>query len=181
MKVFLAIDPSDQLQKEIYKQISPIVEDYQEFTWIPPEKYHITVQYIGDVDGATTLDQMEKIIGSLTYDIPQFSLYAHMADVLINTRISLYIEFFKDNNLEMLVKRLQQSLEIVPKYRYMPHITVAKYKIPSKQQYQHLKKKLQQLPLQVELPVTKIYLYESIMARPYPVYKKLKEFPLFES
>ncbi len=178
MRVFLAIDPNEEIQKEIFRQVAPIWDDYQEFTWIPPEKYHITVQFIGDVVQEQKLVQMEKIIGELTYDIPRFTLYAHMADVLINQRITLYIEFYKDNNLEKLVRRLQDSLAIIPTYRYMPHITLAKYKIPSKQQYQHLKKKIQKLPLDIAIEVDSVHLYESILARPHPFYKKLRDFPL---
>lgn len=181
MKVFLAIDPSAALQKEIARQMMPISNDYQEFSWIAPEKYHITVQYIGDVDGEEKLQHIKPIVEELTYDVPGFTLYSNMANILIDSRITLYVDFQKNNHLEVLVKRLQESLGIVPKYRYMPHITLAKYKIPSKQQYQHLKKKLHKLELDIEIPVTSITLYESIISGTEPTYKKITEFPLATS
>ena len=180
MKVFLAIDLNEALQNELAIQIQPIVKDYPEFTWIPPEKYHITVQYIGGISNDEKLQKLHPIIEELTYDIPKFTLTANMADILINTRITLYVEFHKNNHLEKIVKRVQKSLGTSPNYRYMPHVTIAKYKIPSKQQYLLLKKKLQKLPVEVEVPVDSIFLYESILARPHPIYKNIMEYPLAE-
>lgn len=177
MKVFLAIDIPEEVQALISREVLQIQRDYPEFSWAPEKNYHITIQYIGEADEAR-VSQMIPIIEELTYDIEPFELYASAADVLISDRITLYMAFQKNNNLETIVKRMQDSLGLSPKYRYMPHVTVGRYKIPSKQQYLLLRKKLQQLRPEVTVPVTRVYLYKTVPARPFPEYVSLHEFPL---
>jgi len=178
MKVFLAIDLNNKFQQLLFEQIEPLRKDYPDFTWVPPKNYHITVQYIGEIMDAQKIKDLKPIIEELTYDIETFSLYSHKASILIDKRITLYVQFYKNNGLNKLVKRVQRSLGIRTSYRYLPHVTVAKYKIPSKQQYLLLKKKLGKLKVDIEIPVKNIFLYESVLLYPYPSYKELMRFPL---
>ena len=62
--------------------------------------------------------------------------------------------------------------------RFIPHLTIAKAKTPSKQQYLHLKKKLLKFPIDLNFPAKRIHLFESILKGPRPEYKKIAAFPL---
>lgn len=62
--------------------------------------------------------------------------------------------------------------------KYLPHLTLARCRIPSKQQYLLLKKRLKKINIKVDFPVKKITLFQSILSGKKPVYKKIDTFNL---
>ena len=57
-------------------------------------------------------------------------------------------------------------------------MTLGRWKIPSKQQYFHLKNKLDELELDIEFPVTHLTLYQSVQTSDTPTYIEVAKFPL---
>lgn len=179
MRTFLAIDIPTPIQEKLAKQLSELKEDYQQFSWVSPENFHITLQFFGEVEN---IEKLKKKIETAVYDIPAFHMFSQGADVFIHHKIVLHVLFQRQKIVEELVERVRNAVGQVEhysqQYKFVPHVTIARSKIPSKQQYFHLKKKLERMDIDIDFPVNKIFLYQSILESQAPVYKKLVEFPL---
>jgi len=163
MNLFLAIVPPDDVKKSIFDQLKKLREDYKDINWINPINYHLTVRYFGDVIDQKALGQK---ISNLLYDKEKFYLCSRGLDLFMRHKINIYLSFYREKKLELLEKDL------------VPHISLGSYRIPSKQQYFLLKKKIENYDLEVEFTVKKLILYESIFANSQVSYKQLKQFPL---
>lgn len=173
MLTFLAIDIPNKVKSQIEEKVEILKKEYPSFRWVSGENYHITLHHFGftkDVSG--TIRKIEDAL----YDIESFYLYSLQGDLFIHNQIVLFISFKREKKVEELVLRIKQSLEVKKKRKFSPHLTIARYKIPSKQQYLSLKKKLHKLDIGIHFPVKKIYLFQSIISNNKPVYKKLHSF-----
>ncbi|PIV09172.1 RNA 2',3'-cyclic phosphodiesterase [Candidatus Roizmanbacteria bacterium CG02_land_8_20_14_3_00_36_15] len=169
MRLFLAIDLPKKTKKELEDQLSEIKLEYPQFNWIPKENFHITLHFFGEVI------QAEKLIERLKeqlFDKESFYLYSTNSDLFINAKIIIYLNFRKE-------KRLLKIEKVVgDKKGFIPHLTFARWRIPSKQQYFVLKKKFEKLAIDISFPVKKLVLFQTIPKGKYPLYKKLASFPL---
>lgn len=177
MKTFFAVEIPAAIRKIIQQQISPIQKDYPDFNWVPLENYHITVFYIGEVNSDKIHHIVEHVERTI-FDIKPTHMFSLGADLFIHKTIIPYINFQRNKTIEDLHKRFTDLFEDKKTQKYMPHLTVARHKIPSKQQYFHLKKKLQKLELEFDFPVSEIHLYESKSMPHNPVYTKVHTFKL---
>jgi 2'-5' RNA ligase len=177
MKTFLAVEVPPQVRTTIQEQIASIQKDYPDFNWVPLENYHITLFYIGEVNPEKIhhiVEHVEKTI----FDIEPTHMFSLGSDLYIHKTIIPYISFQRNKTIMDLNKRFVELFEDKKLQKYMPHLTVARAKIPSKQQYFHLKKKLQNLKVEFDFPVKEIHLYESKSMPRNPVYTKLHTFQL---
>jgi 2'-5' RNA ligase len=177
MKTFFAVEVPADVRTKIQEQISRLQKDYPDFNWVPMENYHITLFYIGEV-GPEKVHYIVDFVEKAIFDIEPTHLFSIGADLFINKIISPYIYYRKNKTLELLHNRLADLFEEKRVKDYMPHTTIARYKIPSKQQYFHLKKKLQNLVIEVDFPITEIHLYSSKTTPRNPIYTKLHTFAL---
>lgn len=170
MRVFLAIDIPDKIKKEIERQIEPLKKEYPQFTWIPQENFHITVHFIGEVKDEKKL--VERLKTQL-FDKEQFYLYGGEVELFMHNKIILYIRFFKERKLWNIQK------EIGDGKKYVAHMSFGRCKIPSKQQYFVLKKRLEKMSVDISFLVKELVLFESIPnGGQFPVYKKLAKISL---
>jgi len=172
MRLFLAVDPPENVKLLIDEQIAPLKKEYPQFEWIPIENYHITLHFFGDViDNKKVFSQLEELL----FDQESFYLYSLNADMFTKYKITMYINFRREKRLEEIVKKVKMKYYLPEQSidRYVPHLTFARYRIPSKQQYFVMKKRLSKLNIEVSFPVKKVFLFESILGRRYPIYKKI--------
>jgi len=175
MRLFLAVDLPEEIKKSLYEQLDPLRKLYPDFAWVSPENYHITVNFFGDVSQPKKL--VEKIKDVL-YDQRGFYLYSLETDLFIKDKITVYVGFRREKNLEELAGKINDALQIKDERKFIPHLTVARYRVPSKQQYFVIKKRLGKMNLDFEFPVKKVILFESTFAGRKPIYKKLSTIPL---
>lgn len=175
MHLFLAIELPDTVKRQLYDQILSLQREYRQLNWVPQENYHITIHFFGEVENSK---ELIKKLEELLYDSSSFYLYAFGADLFIHDKIHLYINFNREKKLEEIADKVRYTFQEQDNMKYMPHLTIARYKVPSKQQYLLLKKKLHQLSIDLEIGVKKVVLFESISGRKNPIYKKIKEFKL---
>ena len=177
MRTFLAIEIPESVKPLIEEQISGLVKEYPQLTWVNMQNYHVTVHFFGEVSDVNGLCAR---LDELLYDCESFHMYADKGHLFIQHRIVLYLEFVKDKRLEHIVDKVAEDVgDPSAKKRFVPHMTVARYKIPSKQQYYLLKKKMENLKLDFDFPVESLFLYEADLKGQTPVYKKIKEFKLY--
>lgn len=178
MRLFLAIELPEIIKNQISQSITVVRREYPQFNWVPPENYHITIHFFGEIDDDV---KIKEGISNVLFDRDRFYLYSNFVDLFINNKIVIYLDFRREKNLEKIAEditgRFQQP-EDIHKKKFVPHLTLARYKIPSKQQYFVLKKRLAKLDIDIEFPVDKLVLYQSILTEEKPIYKKLEEFPL---
>lgn len=178
MRLFLAIEPPPKVKKHIFEQLEVLYEEYKQFSWTPPENYHITIHFIGESEDAKYI--IKKVETAL-YDAPSFYLFSQSAELFIQKKITLYISFQREKKLEGVADSIFDIFVPGTKLKFVPHLTVGRYKIPSKQQYLLLKKKMFNLPLDVEFEVRKVVLFDSIVTGKYPHYKKIHEFDFLQN
>lgn len=175
MRLFLAIDLPKEAKSELDDQVKKLQKEYAAFRWVPKSNFHITLQFFGnEFDEERIIKNVEEIV----YDIPSLNLYSTDVSVFINTKIVLYLNFKRNKLLERIVDELKDRLQIKSSKKFIPHLSLARYKIPSKQQYLVLRKRLANLEIDVNFTVSKIYLFESIVENGKPHYKKKAKFLL---
>ncbi len=177
MRLFLAIDLPPSIKKSLSQQLEKLREEYAFFSWIPEENFHITLHFFGETNKVNTI---KRKVEEALFDADSFILYSIGSDLFLNHKIVLYIYFRREKKLEELVSKVRKVIQIKERKKFIPHLTIARSKIPSKQQYKNLKKKLYQLPIEIDFKVNKIYLYQSIIATNKPVYKKVAGFSLLK-
>ncbi len=181
MRLFLAVEIPETIKNKLYQQITPLRRDYPQLTWVAPEYYHITMQFFGEV--SNTKELIGKI-QDILYDAPAFSLFSLGTGLFIDRKITVYADFQREKKIEELVEKVRSTIattnESSKSYKYIPHLTLARYKIPSKQQYLLMKKKLEQFEIDLEFFVDHVTLYQSVLEAQAPVYKKIFEFPLIK-
>lgn len=170
MRLFLAIDLPAKVKTELEEQITPLKKEYPQFNWVSKENFHITIHFYGDTNKDTKIKEQLK---NLLYDQESFYLYSREVDLFINAKIVIYLNFRREKKLEELEKKLGVSGK-----KFIPHLSLARCRIPSKQQYFVLKKRTQKLNIDISFPVKKVSLFESILGGKKPTYKKLAQIPL---
>lgn len=175
MKLFLAIDMPQEVKESLALQLEPLRKQYPDINWVSPENYHITLFFFGDQFAA---EHIQKQVENVTYDTRTFHLFSGENGVFMKNSLSIYVAFLKSQPIDHLVKRIKKEMNIVDELKFYPHLTVAKCRIPSKQQYLLLKKKWLKSTVDIEFAVTQITLYESVIEENVPIYAPQTTFPL---
>ncbi len=175
MRLFLALDLPKEAKQKLASQIVKLQEEYPYFKWVSKENYHITLHFFGSQFKPPFLIRK---INEAIYDSNQFRLYSLHADLFLRGKITLYLGFQRNKELESIVYKIRKSLRLDTTGRFIPHLTLGRYKVPSKQQYLHLKKKIRNLNVDIEFKIPKLILFNSLLETPKPLYEKVAEFPL---
>lgn len=171
MRLFLAISIPLKVKQQLNTQLEFLRKDYPEFQWEPFENYHINIHFIGAVESEQK-DLLIKKIQDILFDKDEFYLYSLGLELYMHNRILMYVTFQREKKLEYLADAIKNTL--APHEEkisvFVPHLTFARYKIPSKQQYFLLKKKLEKADIDISFAVSHIVLFNGI--------KKIKSFTL---
>ncbi len=175
MRLFLAIDLPSEVKEDLERQIEPLKKQYPQFSWVAKNNYHLTIYFFGEVNNPQPIIQT---ISDVLYDQSMFYLYSINADLFINEKIVLYLNFRKERKLIELEGKISRALGARSVKKFIPHLTLARYRIPSKQQYFLIKKKLSRLTVDISFPVKVLTLFSSTLGGKQPVYKTIKTLPL---
>ena len=158
MKMQLKIELSDLTKKEIVNQLSDFRKSYPQFQWEPVENYTILVHSFGEFsDKKSTINKIETAL----FDKNLFYLYAFEVSLAIQNKITLNLDFRREKEIERISESIDdQFLMNQSKKKYIPQLTIANYKIPSKQQYFVIKKRLANLDVDLSFKVNKLSLYD---------------------
>lgn len=172
MKLFIAIKPSVEINQAIYQQISPLIKKYPWFELVDPNNYHITLQYIGETD------KKKEIITYLKQTVKKhknFHLFTRGMALMSKTKLTIYVNFYREKIVEQLANELA-----LQEGSFFPHLTIARTKISSKQQYFALQKRLAQIKIKGQIDVNKIFLLNSRTNQGKLEYEEIASFKLLK-
>lgn len=180
MRLFLAIELPDKNKLELEEQLTEMKKEHPEFNWVSPENFHITIHFFGETD---KVQAIKKRIEDLMFDQEIFYLYSTNADVFANNKLVVYLNFRREKRIEELAEKITSNFEqnIFNDRKFIPHLSLARGKKSSKQQYFVLKKRLNKLSIDLAFKVRKIFLFESILDGKKPIYKKIASFSLINN
>lgn len=179
MRIFLGIKLPEKTKNIIRETIKPLQKEYPTALWVPSANYHVTLCFIGEViDHKRLIPKIETVL----FDLAPFHLELNTGRIFQRDTLTLIIECYRQKELERKAEELNISLlRRKPEHQYLPHITFARARNPSKQQYTHLKKKVELLEFDHSFKVEEITLYKSEQQRGgIPRYEELETFKLPE-
>lgn len=179
MRLFLAIDLPEKIEEELNSQIDDLRKQYPDFNWVSKENFHITVHYFGETN---KLEKIKEKIKDLLFDRERFYLYSMSVDVFANHKLVIYLEFKREKRLEDVAEIIKNNFDgnEYNNKKFVSHLTLARGRRSSKQQYFALKKKMARTDINISFKVNKLILFESILEERKPIYKKLASFKLLE-
>ena len=179
MRLFLAIELPEKVRTDLDEQIDDLRKQYPDFNWVSRENFHITVHYFGETN---KLDTIKKKVKDLLFDRENFYLYSTTVDVFATQKLVIYLEFKREKRLEDVAELIKGNFDgnEYNERKFVPHLTLARGRRSSKQQYFALKKKLEKANIDISFKASKLVLFESILEGRKPIYKKLASFKLQE-
>lgn len=176
MAFIAGIDISEETRTEITKQLDPLIKKHPEYHWIDQSSYFIPLYYFPHTSELTKIiPGMEKLL----FETQSFGLSSFQFQVQISHIIRIFVTFYTQHAIEDIV----QSFKIEfggEKKGYEPLIEVAKYRIPSKQQYKHLKTQLEHLSCDVEVFISSIQLFSTHAEGKTEIAEMVHTFPLLK-
>lgn len=184
MKLFFAVRVPEELLYDIEEQLKPLKKKYPYFYWIPPENYHITVYYLGEYKE----EKIPKLVlrsETALFEAEKVHLFSYGLDLFSNQKISIHIAMRRNKRLEKTNEQLTHVFgdrnRNKKRFPFTPHISIARYKIPSKQQYLHIAKQLHAYEFEIDFPVETVDLLDSVPNGSSPHYNLIHTFSLVES
>ena len=182
-RIFIAIDIP--LESDIVGQINRLKSEFadEKIKWVKTHQYHITVQFLGNVENSDVL-HINESLDIVTGDFPGFSLELTEFGVFKNLRNPriLWIGF---KPCEQLVKLKNAVEDEMTKFGFeksdkpfSPHLTIARIKtLNQAEKLKELIDRFRGTILQV-IEVGEIILYESILKPEGPEYEVIKKHSL---
>lgn len=154
----LMIELTEETRNQITDQIADFRKVYPQFQWEKIENYNILVHSFGEFsDKKSTIKMLETAL----YDKSSFYLYSFEITMTIQNNISIFLDFRREKEIERISERIRElSPTLQTSEKYIPVLFLAKYKIPSKQQYFVIKKRLSNLEVDISFKVNKLSLFE---------------------
>lgn len=177
MRLFLAIDLPAKTKREIDKVLKDFKNEYKSFKWVDPGNYHITVHFFGEIGD---VEKLKEKIRMALFERRSFYLYFSAVNLFVNEKITIYLAFRREKEAEKLAQKIDDIVNLGKKRdkKFVLHLTLARCKLPSKQQYFVLKKRLEKIDLDINFSIKQIILFESILNGDKPIYRKVAKFDL---
>lgn len=200
MRVFVAIDISDEAKKEVGKLYKVLKKKHWKVKWEPAEKLHFTLAFLGPIDeSALQLIKLacQKAIENFSffevsfkglgcfpdYDYPRVIWLGLKGDLKFLAALQKKVL----NELENcgIFKSLSERILKGLKRSFSPHVTLGRVRrevrAKERREIGRQLKGLRIYDLRSKIVVDRVVVYESKLLRTGSVYKKLVEFPFKKS
>jgi len=157
MLLYCTIELSDKNKQQIESEILYLFDDHPEYMWYPAINYRINLYSWTNVE-SDLYEKLKEKMESLLFEMQSFQLYSQEYVVKIGSRIDIFLNFQEGKQYRKLGETINNFFSPQIKFDHIPHIGLARYKIPSKQQYSHLKNQLEKLDTNVEIAVQSVNL-----------------------
>jgi 2'-5' RNA ligase len=176
MRIFLGIEVPESVQTGIFKTITNLEKDYPQAAWINPETFHLTIFFFGERAHTPELD---AAIERAVFDIQPFTIHLSSGGLFQTEKlVVMHANCFRVKEAEPVFDRIAGKFAGNAYQKYVPHITFGRYRRSSRQQYVHLKSKLEALDFDFSFPVKQFTLYKSSHDRDMLTYEVLQRYEL---
>ena len=175
MRLFLAVELPKELKLSLYSQLEEFRNMYPDFSWVDPDNYHMTVFFFGE---SLRQKEISDRLRELFYDQESFRVYAQNVDLFIQNKLTIFTGFKRVKELESIVEKIKKDTGIDDRRKFVPHLTIARYRVPSKQQYFVIRKRIDKISIDLEFEVRHLTLFSSVTNGKTPVYKALERIEL---
>ncbi|MBP9691275.1 hypothetical protein KBD81_04315 [Candidatus Woesebacteria bacterium] len=183
MKLFLGASLPREARSAITSSYQSLRQEYPYFNWIAEDQYHVTVAQLGE-RSPEKMPLIDEAIQQSIFDIRPTRLFGLETALFQEDGVVIYLAYARNKEFETIRERVIDVFQVPYENKvitsYAPRTILATYKLPSKQQYLHLKKKLAHLTCNVEFEVSELHLFETITKTTNPEYEILHTFELVE-
>ncbi len=149
------IDIGAEARTRIEEETRDLYRTHREYLWYDPAHFAVTLYSWPQVEPDLRESLTDKV-RELVFDARPFTLYAFEYVVRISHLIKINLDFQQDRGYRALVTSLDDFFGASGKPYPSPLIPLARYKVPAKQQYSHLKNTLSKIKTSVEVPVSSL-------------------------
>ena len=131
MRLFIALTPPPDVQREVWDAFAPLRERPLPVKWVPPENVHLTLKFLGEV----ATERQTEIVGALASaarGTKTITLVVRGAGAFPNARAPrvVWAGIEPDPAIEILADRVERSyapLGFPPEGRpFRPHLTLGR-------------------------------------------------------
>jgi 2'-5' RNA ligase len=162
MHLFCTIELPQEVKDRIADETSLLRCNHPEYDWFPPDRWRITLYYWPHVPNELVLPLQRKV-EELTFEERPFVIFGLRYCVFIQNHIEIRLQLQQSNNIKRIGRSLHDYFAGIVSYQSPPYffIPLARYKIPAKQQYSHLKNTLEKISCDFELCVSELSLQKT--------------------
>lgn len=186
MRAFIAVDLPAEVKTALGDVINRLSKGIgftgSQLNWVPAENLHFTLKFLGEIDGAPkTLEAIQEVLAAAVTE--EFPLIAHLQELACFPKpqrprsIALGINPKAHRLLERVAAHLEEHLAAIgyaaSDRPFVPHLTLGRFKFVKQiKGVQQILANHQKLTGQT-FPIEKIYLMESDLSGPLPIYNKI--------
>ncbi len=152
MHISCTIELSAETKQLISQETEALRSEYAAFQWDRPSQYRLELFSLPNIEEDLIPQLIEKI-KEMTVDTKPMVLFGFAYQVKITRQIDIQLTCQFLRPYETLVESLYTFFRQRTYTSKDPSIHLAKYRIPSKQQYTHLKNILEKTTTAVEIPI----------------------------
>ncbi|MGI6066048.1 MAG: RNA 2',3'-cyclic phosphodiesterase [Bacillota bacterium] len=175
MRAFIAI----QLNQEIKDNLARIGvcyrKEYPEIRWVPPQNFHLTLKFLGEID-ANALKDIKRKLTDICRDLQPFSIRLKGVGFFpgyYHPKV-FWVGITAEPDLFTLAEKINSSIIQGDNKKFSPHITIARFKRNFSRGEELLRRVKGQAPEEWgRMQVDCVNLMESILRPEGPTYKKI--------
>ena len=133
MRLFVALTPPSAVVDELVNATAPIRAEHPELRWTPPEQWHLTLAFLGEVDDRARTDlvpRLERVAARNPPLMLSFGSGGRFGDRVLWTRVSGQVEPLRRLAASVQAGARRARLD-VDRRPYRPHLTLARTREPT--------------------------------------------------
>ena len=187
MRLFIAVDISERSRTLLHKKVCRFQNNIeQKLKWTAPEKWHLTLKFLGETK-KDKVSLISELIASSLLDLQQFTIQFDHIGAFPGLNYPRIIYVGLDNGeaeLQKIHSNLEEQLSTSgfekDNRKYKPHLTLARTSNNTDKEkladnIKHLKKSKN---INIHSSIKAVHLYESKLMAEGPLYKKVRSFSL---
>jgi len=184
MRLFFAIELGDALQELLDETTAPLREEAPELAWVPRERRHLTLKFLGGVEEGDEAKLVEAADRAVARHAP-LEMFVREVGAFPNFRRArvVWIGVEQEPRLELLHHDLElacaeKGFEVEGR-PFRPHITLARVRAPlPPERLRGLARVARTVRMKAMVPVEHITLFESTLAPTGARYRRSHTAPL---
>lgn len=133
LRLFFALWPPEHLRLRLWRSLEPLRESVHGVRWVPPERYHITLRFLGDIPSRSVAD-LASAARSLERESPFRATLGDVGTFPRRGSVRVYWVAVRSPAFQRLRELLDAALLThgfpAGKRRFRPHLTLGRARRP---------------------------------------------------